>query len=300
MGGDGGCLITRADCVKTKGYGFTKSGSRYTNSLGELANYIQMISEDSGLGPVEKHRLRMSTCFISQQDLQEPVVACRLGNLYNKEAVIGALLSKSLPSGLSHIRALKDVKHCSVTWAEGSSGDRRLVCPVSREELDTGGSRAVMIWTTGAVISAKTLKELKLKECPVTNKPFDPVADIVPLVPNPEELEKLQAALPVTSAKKRKASEPATDVGASSSSGNAVPPTSVAKEERHVKVVSGEVEAEAATRRKAKAAKTGSDNSEVFGKKGEVFDSLFTKDRKGMEGTRDAFGTPCYFRGAHL
>lgn len=288
MGGDGGCFITRADCVKTKGYGFTKSGSRYTNSLGELANYIQMVSEDSGLGPVERHRLRMSTCFISQQDLQEPVVACRLGNLYNKEAVIGALLSKSMPSGLSHIRALKDVKHCSVTWAEGSGG-RRLVCPVSREELDTGGSRAVMIWTTGAVISAKTLKELKLTECPVTAKVFDPATDVVPLVPNPEELEKLQAALPAAPAKKRKASEPT--VAAASSSGE--PPAPAAKEEQPAK------EAEA-DRRKAKAAKTGGADSEVFGKKGEVFDSLFTKDRKGMAGTRDAFGTPCYFRGAHL
>jgi len=109
MGGDGGCFITRADCVKTKGYGFTKaSGGRFTNSLGEMANYVQLVSEDRGLGVLERHRLRMSHCFLSQEPLRDPVVACRLGNLYNKEALIGGLLSKSLPQELDHIRQLKE------------------------------------------------------------------------------------------------------------------------------------------------------------------------------------------------
>merc|ERR1711974_428104 len=104
--------------------------------------------------------------------LREPVVACRLGNLYNKEALIGALLSKSMPEALDHIRQLKDVKQCRLTWvgSEADGGRRRIVCPLSREDLDAGSSRAVVIWPTGAVASTKSMKELKIKECPVTGK----------------------------------------------------------------------------------------------------------------------------------
>jgi hypothetical protein len=119
MGGDGGQVIDRGTMVKTRGWGFTKEvGGAYNNSLGELNSYQQMISEDTGLGPMEKHRLRMTTCLLSQQDLAEPVVCCRLGSLYNKEALISALLSKSLPDAFVHIRGLKDVKQCRLVWKD--------------------------------------------------------------------------------------------------------------------------------------------------------------------------------------
>merc|ERR1719373_312743 len=119
MGGDGGQVIDRATMVKTKGYGLTKSrNGSYANSLGEMNSYVQMIEEDRGMGTLERHRTRMSQCFLSQEALREPVVACRLGNLYNKEALIGALLSRSIPEPIAHIRALKDVKTCLITWKE--------------------------------------------------------------------------------------------------------------------------------------------------------------------------------------
>eukprot|EP00434_Breviolum_minutum_P024748 symbB.v1.2.021858.t1/scaffold1914.1/size96239/5 len=76
MGGDGGQVIDRATMVKTKGWGLTKgSGDRYAASLGEMNSYMQMVFEDRGLGTLERHRLRMSTCMISQEALRDPVVA---------------------------------------------------------------------------------------------------------------------------------------------------------------------------------------------------------------------------------
>merc|ERR1719229_1402458 len=127
------------------------------------------------MSSLERHRVRMTNCWLSQETLRDPVVVCRLGNLYNKEALIGALLNKTMPTEISHIRALKDVKQCLITWkeAEKEEGRRRMVCPISREDLDAGGSRAGVIWASGAVVSPKSLKELKLKECPVTGKAFD-------------------------------------------------------------------------------------------------------------------------------
>lgn len=155
----------------------------------------------------------MSQCYISQQPLRDPVVACRLGNLYNKEAVINALLNKAMPKSLPHIKALKDVKVCQLSWAdecdavisymsrEQEKGQRRLVCPMTKEDLDAGGARAVVIWTSGAVVSAKVLKELKSKDCPVTGKAFDADQDVIQLAPDQDEFSKLYARLP---AKKRK------------------------------------------------------------------------------------------------
>lgn len=219
MGGDGGQVIDRATMVKTKGWGLTKgSGNRYAASLGEMANYMQMVTEDIGLGRLEKHRTTMSQCWLSQEELGMHVVACKLGNLYNKEAMIGAFLNKSMPATLSHIKKLSDLKNCVITWKTHGLGDqssidgqyavnddakKHMVCPISRDDLDSGSSRAVVIWKTGVVVGIKGLKALKANECPVTGQPFDFDTDVIQLAPDNEELKKLVERLPV--AKKRKA-----------------------------------------------------------------------------------------------
>merc|ERR1719379_2170850 len=119
--------------------------------------------------------------------------------------MIGAFLNKSIPSALSHIKKLSDLKNCLITWkeAEKEDGKKHMVCPISREDLDEGNSRTCIIWTSGAVVGLKSLKEMKLKECPVTGKPFDFEKDVINLAPDPEELAKLREKLPA--AKKRKA-----------------------------------------------------------------------------------------------
>mmetsp|Transcript_1375 Transcript_1375/g.3022 ORF Transcript_1375/g.3022 Transcript_1375/m.3022 type:complete len:319 (+) Transcript_1375:125-1081(+) len=316
MGGDGGQVIDRATMVKTKGWGLTKSaGGRYAASLGEMANYVQMVSEDTGMTTYEMRKHRMSSCWLSQEPLRDPVVACRLGNLYNKEALINALLSGSMPKQLEHVRALKDVKQCQLTWkeAEQEGGLRRMVCPVSREDLDTGGSRAVVIWTTGAVLSAKTLKELKLKECPVTGKAFDPDKDVVPLIPDGPELEKLRERLPA--AKKRKAAAAVTGEAPADSSSSTGPKVTsstrryvndVAQAETWEASASSTASAVGAERKRPVTAKLeegvqkGAKNGLLEPPKSDAYRSMFNKssgDGNGMTGTRDAFGTPCYNRG---
>eukprot|EP00405_Crypthecodinium_cohnii_P016511 CAMPEP_0206456328 /NCGR_PEP_ID=MMETSP0324_2-20121206/22300_1 /ASSEMBLY_ACC=CAM_ASM_000836 /TAXON_ID=2866 /ORGANISM="Crypthecodinium cohnii, Strain Seligo" /LENGTH=274 /DNA_ID=CAMNT_0053927237 /DNA_START=61 /DNA_END=881 /DNA_ORIENTATION=- len=271
MGGDGGQVIDRATMVKTKGWGLTKeAGGRFSASLGEMNSYMQMVSEDRGLSSLQLHEHRMTTCFLSQEPLRDPIVACKLGNLYNKETLINYLLNKKMPAELWHIRALKDVKQCSITWKESEKeGRRRMVCPVSREELDAPSSKAVVIWTTGAVVSPKSLKELKLKECPVTGKPFDPEKDLIPLAVEGEELERLKAALPVKK-KKEKVKE--------------------AKEEQ-----TEETKAAAASSSTGTAPAAESGTKRANSKESEVYKKLFKSGGgNGFTGTRDAFGTPAY------
>jgi len=295
MGGDGGQVIDRATMVKCRGYGLTKeAGGRYAASLGEMNSYLQMVSEDRGLGNLERHRVRMTQCWLSQETLRDPVVACRLGNFYNKEALIGRLLNKSIPKEVSHIRALKDVKQCIITWkeAEKEQGQRRMVCPVSREDLDSGGSRAVIIWTSGAVVSPKSLKELKLKECPVTGKQFDLDKDVVPLAPDGEDLDRLRQQLPAS--RKRKGAPGATEdknaaVDAPSASSSAPAPAAQADQQKDGSCASAASNSSGAP-----------DGSENKAKQSEVYKKLFKKGGDGLTGTRDAFGTPVYNRGARV
>lgn len=64
-------------------------------------SYLQK-DKDSELSFRWKH------CSITQESLQTPIVACGLGRLYSKDAVIEALLDRAnLPETAQHIKSLK-------------------------------------------------------------------------------------------------------------------------------------------------------------------------------------------------
>jgi len=59
-------------------------------------------------------------CGLSEEGLRPPIVACALGRLYNKEAVLNFLLSRDeyppeKAATVSHIRSLKDVVQLNLT-----------------------------------------------------------------------------------------------------------------------------------------------------------------------------------------
>lgn len=62
--------------------------------------------------------IRSRCCAASNELLTQPIVACELGNLFNKEAVLTALLERTLNPAFAHIRS---------TWGLLGSGqlDRR-------------------------------------------------------------------------------------------------------------------------------------------------------------------------------
>jgi hypothetical protein len=82
MGCDGGSIPRREELVKLK-------------KKAEKAD------------PTEVERIKWFTCAMSTERLKEPIVACELGHLYNKEAVIRALIEKNIDEKFSHIRSLK-------------------------------------------------------------------------------------------------------------------------------------------------------------------------------------------------
>ncbi len=59
------------------------------------------------VNPVEAKLAKWTRCNLSGEPLHPPCVADELGNLYNKDAMVQALVSKSLPGSLSYIASLK-------------------------------------------------------------------------------------------------------------------------------------------------------------------------------------------------
>ena len=59
------------------------------------------------VNPVEAKLAKWTRCNLSGETLHPPCVADELGNLYNKDAMVQALVTKSLPASLSYISTLK-------------------------------------------------------------------------------------------------------------------------------------------------------------------------------------------------
>ncbi|XP_066522774.1 replication termination factor 2 [Hoplias malabaricus] len=147
-------------------------------------------------------------CALSQEKLRRPIVACELGRLYNKDAVIEYLLDKSAERPnvevASHIRGIKDVKELNLTDNPEWEGERRnakgdryedmhcsmFICPVVGLEMN-GKHKFCYLQTCGCVFSERALREVKTEICHKCGDPFRD-EDIVVLNGSKEEQEKLK------------------------------------------------------------------------------------------------------------
>uniref|UniRef100_A0A8P0SXI4 Replication termination factor 2 n=1 Tax=Canis lupus familiaris TaxID=9615 RepID=A0A8P0SXI4_CANLF len=121
-------------------------------------------------------------CTLSQEILRRPIVACELGRLYNKDAVIEFLLDKSSEKALgkaaSHIKSIKNVTELRLSDNPAWEGDRgntkgdkhddlqraRFICPVVGLEMN-GRHRFCFLRCCGCVFSERALKEIKAEVC---------------------------------------------------------------------------------------------------------------------------------------
>jgi len=155
MGGDGGCVPQRCDLVRTKGYGFKRGvrGEGTAGGMGITPNVIILQGVET-VSIRDVRKVKMSTCMVSHEPLATPVVCDRLGNLYNKEALISALLSKKLPKGVA-IKKLSDIKDVA---------DFSKVCPVTSRELTDGNTKSVFFWKCGCLVSRTAISLDKKKD----------------------------------------------------------------------------------------------------------------------------------------
>jgi len=198
MGNDGGSIPDRRDLVRNK-------------PKAEQAD------------KANQTRARWFFCALSKRKLQEPVVSCALGKLYNKDSIIEYLLDKSAYGDgqkiCGHIRSLKDVKTLTLTLnpaplstdPQAESSERaQFVCPLTLKEMN-GVQTFIYISTCGCVFSQAGLKAVtssaspKEKEkslddeqdqesfglCPQCAKKYKPIDNVILLNPSQEEEENM-------------------------------------------------------------------------------------------------------------
>ncbi|KFK27335.1 hypothetical protein AALP_AA8G369800 [Arabis alpina] len=133
--------------------------------------YLKMYAEKKPdkVDPNEQRLSKWLNCALSNEPLAEPCVIDLLGNLFNKEALVHALLTKKLPKQFSYIKGLKDMVNIKLTSVAGSDGSTdttsaQFQCPISGFEFN-GKYKFFALRGCGHVMSAKALKEVKSSSC---------------------------------------------------------------------------------------------------------------------------------------
>jgi hypothetical protein len=143
-----------------------------------------------------RSHLAWTTCALSKEPLAEPIVCCALGRLYNKEALVEALIrrksTKKPDPSIEHILSLKDIFTVRFTHnSEKTKDDSKslFVCPITQQEI-RGQYKFYLMQKCGHVVSEKALQmtdATSAKSCLVCNEPSE--AELIMLNP-PEDQEK--------------------------------------------------------------------------------------------------------------
>ncbi|KAJ7955618.1 Protein RTF2-like [Quillaja saponaria] len=138
--------------------------------------YLNMYAEKKPdkVDPNEQRLSKWMNCALSNEPLREPCVVDRLGNIFNKEALVEALLGKKLPKEFGHIKGLKDmikIQLDMIPGAEDVGAGTRFQCPISGLEFN-GKCKFFALKNCGHVLSAKALKEVKSSSCLVCHEEF--------------------------------------------------------------------------------------------------------------------------------
>ncbi|DBB01814.1 hypothetical protein WJX77_008966 [Trebouxia sp. C0004] len=159
------------------------------------------------VNPVEAKLAKWTRCNLSGEPLHPPCVADELGNLYNKDAIVQALVSKSLPGSLSYISSLKHLIDLRLTKNENAveashvttqgnfqpSNNAQFVCPITGQELN-GRFRFSVLRNTGDVVSERAIKQVPVAVEEHVGQTWA-AEDVLPLNGTVEEVEQLREAM---------------------------------------------------------------------------------------------------------
>lgn len=174
------------------------------------------------VNPAEELLARATRCRLSGEQLQPPCVADELGSLFNKEALVHALLNKTLPPALGHINSLKSIvtlkldpiaragSHAAAGPGPGSSNGNKngsssstalFQCPVTGLEMN-GRVPFVIHRPSGTVLSDRALREVPVAAEELLGGRWA-ADDIIPVNPQGGELEKRKEAVAAVLAAER-------------------------------------------------------------------------------------------------
>ncbi|KAJ8768238.1 hypothetical protein K2173_021178 [Erythroxylum novogranatense] len=167
--------------------------------------YLKMYAEKKPdkVDPNEQRLSKWLNCALSNEPLAEPCVIDRLGNVFNKEALVEALIGKKLPKGFGYIKGLKDMINIKLEPIRGEElNNGRFQCPITGLEFN-GKYKFYALRNCGHVLSAKALKEVKSSSCFVCYKEFEDCDKIV-INGNEEEVAALREKMEEEMAKVKK------------------------------------------------------------------------------------------------
>lgn len=160
---------------------------------------------------------RWQFCYLSGLRLKKPIVACQLGRLYNKDAILEYLIELKSPHGsdgdppsnsskVSHIKSLKDVKTLNLREKTDFDQGRQATssteafkaqysCPISGLDIN-GKYKFYFLFSCGCVFSERALKEVSNEhQCIVCSNPYNPDVDLIVLNGNEAETRRLKDSL---------------------------------------------------------------------------------------------------------
>ncbi|KAG5192747.1 Rtf2 RING-finger-domain-containing protein [Tribonema minus] len=176
MGGDGGVIAANRKFLRQCGDGFLNN------------------TQTEAVDEREQKQLRTKVCAVSNERLQEPIVVCELGYLYNKDAVLSALLDRTLDPTFAHLRGLKDLIEPKLTanraYDESDSESPPYMCPITFQEF-TGRYPFSIIRSTGWVISDRAIAEVGIEGLQAEYGPFVQ-DDVMRLAPDKDEQQQLR------------------------------------------------------------------------------------------------------------
>lgn len=227
MGLDGGTYITRSDVLRGQSWELaTADNSRSTRG----GNASTSAAKDrNAVDPRTVKSTKWSTCSLSNQPLQVPIVADYLGSLYNREAVLEFLLSRggafvddlaqhrylnqqrASKFGYEHLKStrdiftvhltdLQDTQTAGLPTATDAEAPERFVCPVTH--LHSTRYPFVAISECGHVFSDRAIKQMTDLSCATCGASFTE-ANMIPINGTAEQIENLKAALPPRKHKSR-------------------------------------------------------------------------------------------------
>ncbi|XP_076918529.1 uncharacterized protein LOC143578990 [Bidens hawaiensis] len=135
--------------------------------------YLNMYADKKPdkVDPNEQRLSKWLNCALSNEPLKRPIVVDSLGNVFNKQALVEALLGKKVPKAFGYIKGLKDMVPVELDPIPGSDSDVKFQCPVTGLEFN-GKYKFYALKGCGHVLSAKALKEIKSSTCHVCRKEF--------------------------------------------------------------------------------------------------------------------------------
>ena len=146
-------------------------------SIPDRTSQIRVRKRKKRINKVEIQKSKSNLCSMTKERLRKPIVADRLGQLYNKTSVIEYLLNKNKPQGFEHIKSLKNVKELKCLINDNGF----IQCQVSQEEF-SGLNKFYFLWTCGCVYSKTAMDELNImNKCIDCNIEFNRDRDLISL-----------------------------------------------------------------------------------------------------------------------